>query len=216
MAFRCVSPSQVQSQQCCPCGGCMGSSSVLRASFGTGPGLAMALGTDPSQGLQAFQTWSWTGMLLETASQMTQRQDPALLCGVCLCLYVCVSVCVCVCLSVCLCCNLCLLSAAHPCSYCILLPYTACLLVSCLLPLSAVCCLFTSCCLHLHALLLPLCFCLLVRPFLSVLFAFYCLALLPFGQLPFAYLYCLLPRATSSCCLSVTRLLSFCNLCCQL
>ena len=137
-------------------------------------------------------------------------------CPVVWCVSLSVCVCVCVCVSVCLCCNLCLLSAAHPCSYCILLPYTACLLVSCLLPLSAVCCLFTSCCLHLHALLLPLCFCLLVRPFLSVLFAFYCLALLPFGQLPFAYLYCLLPRATSSCCLSVTRLLSFCNLCCQL
>lgn len=112
----------------------MGSSSILRASFGTGLELAMALGTDPSQGLQAFQTWSWTGMLLGMESQMTQRQDASLLS----------------CLLVVQACYLMLpctltfdqLSCTHTSS---LLSRAAACCVTCFLPICALCCLLLAC-----------------------------------------------------------------------
>lgn len=57
----------------------MESFSVPRVSFGTGPGLAMAPGTDPSPGLQAFLISWWTGVLLGMESQMTPRQGSLML-----------------------------------------------------------------------------------------------------------------------------------------
>lgn len=70
---------QARSQQCHQSGACMESFSVPRASFETGLGLAMALGTDPFPGLLPFQTSWWNGMLLGTESQMTLRQDAIIL-----------------------------------------------------------------------------------------------------------------------------------------
>ena len=219
----CCFPLQNQSLQCHPCGACMGSSSVPRASFGTGPGLAMALGTDPSQGLQAFQTWWWTGMLLGTASQMTQRQDATLLLGVCVgvCAFVraCVYVFLCVCVCVCVCSVaswLCLLSAAHMCSRCLMLLDAACLrrLASSLLLVGAVCCVSISNLLRLYALVLPLLLVGQLQMFVQLCF----LPLMLNGSAFQSAASCLsvLPCAKGQCCLSVSCILPFVTLCCKL